>query len=94
MLTKISFLYSSLVGFARVLTDELRYAYIYDVMAVEHLRGQGLGKLIMQHILSHPKLKNVKYFELTCVPEMVDYYKKFGFTEDYGKVVAMRLCKK
>ncbi|MCD6038696.1 MAG: family N-acetyltransferase [Gammaproteobacteria bacterium] len=84
---------SELVGFARVLTDEFRYAYIYDVMTAEHLRSKGLGKLIMQHILSHPKLQNVKYFELTCVPEMADYYKKFGFTEDYGKVVAMRLSK-
>lgn len=85
---------AELVGFARVLTDELRYAYIYDVMAAEHLRGNGLGKMIMQHILSHPKLKNVKYFELTCAPNLADYYKKFGFNEDFGIVVPMRLSKK
>lgn len=78
------------VGFARVLTDEVRYAYIYDVMTEESLRGKGIGKLIMQTILSHPKLSRVKYFELTCKPEMRTYYNYFGFTDSLGNVVAMR----
>lgn len=82
-----------LVGFARVLSDEVRYAYIYDVMTEESLRGNGIGKMIMQGILSHTKLSRVKYFELTCVPEMVSYYKLFGFTDDFEKVIAMRLTK-
>lgn len=80
-----------LVGFARVLTDEVRYAYIYDVMVEEPLRSQGIGKMIMQAILSHPTIAKVKYVELTCAPDMVEYYKKFGFSDDFVNVVAMRL---
>jgi predicted GNAT family N-acyltransferase len=80
-----------LVGFARVLTDGIRYAYIYDLMTEEDLRGIGIGKLIMQTILLHPALSQVKYFELTCAPNMINYYTKFGFTDSYGNVVAMRL---
>lgn len=83
-----------LIGFARVLTDEVRYAYIYDVMTEEPLRGKGIGKMIMQAILSHPKLMRVKYFELTCAPEMVEYYRKFGFSDNYETVIPMRKIKK
>tara|TARA_R110000868_G_scaffold323854_1_gene584798 strand:- start:1057 stop:1461 length:405 start_codon:yes stop_codon:yes gene_type:complete len=79
-----------LVGFARVLTDGVRYAYIYDVMTEEHLRGIGIGKTIMSAVLAHHRFTRVKYFELTCAHDMVGYYKKFGFLEDLESVVAMR----
>lgn len=83
-----------LVGFARVLTDEIRYAYIYDVMTKESLRCKGIGKMIMHAILVHPKLSRVKYFELTCAPDMTDYYKKFGFSDNYENVIPMRYVNK
>lgn len=79
-----------LVGFGRVLTDEIKYAYIYDVMTEESLRGIGIGKMIMNAILSHPELSRVKYFELTCAPDMVGYYEKFGFSRDYVGAIALR----
>ncbi len=81
----------NLVGFARVLTDEVHFGYIYDVMLEEHLRGKGLGKMMINAILSHEKFARVKFFELTCAPDMTDYYASFGFSTDYGRVVAMRL---
>jgi predicted GNAT family N-acyltransferase len=84
-----------LVGYARVLTDEIKYAFIFDVMLAEHLRGRGLGKVLMDAIIAHPRLKNIKNFELTCAPDMVGFYERFGFREDYGlEVRPMRLSKK
>ena len=83
-----------LIGYARVLTDEIKYAFIFDVMLAEHLRGNGLGKVLMEAIIAHPRLKNIKNFELTCAPDMVGFYERFGFSEDYGvKVRPMRLSK-
>lgn len=82
-----------LIGFARVLTDNMRYAYIYDVMTEEQYRGLGLGKMIMQHIINHPKLTGIKYIELTCAPDMEKYYEKFGFKLDFGNVISMRYTK-
>ncbi|OGT60425.1 MAG: hypothetical protein A3F14_00275 [Gammaproteobacteria bacterium RIFCSPHIGHO2_12_FULL_43_28] len=79
-----------LIGFTRILSDEMRYAYIYDLMVPENLRSRGIGQMLMEHVLHHPKLKNVKYVELTCAPNMAAYYEKFGFSKDYGSVVAMR----
>lgn len=79
-----------LAGFARVLTDKIRYAYIYDVMVPENLRNIGLGKMVMNSILSHSLFKNIKYFELTCLHELADYYKKFCFNDNYGDLISMR----
>jgi predicted GNAT family N-acyltransferase len=77
----------NLIGYARVLTDEIKYAFIFDVMTVDYHRGKGLGKMLMSAILDHPKLRNIKNFELTCAPDMVAYYEKFGFSENYGSEV-------
>lgn len=79
-----------LIGFARVLTDEVRYAYIYDVMVEVQLRRKRIGNAIMVAIIKHPQLSHVKYFELTCSPDMIEFYKQFGFDTDYNKVIAMR----
>lgn len=84
----------SLVGYARVLTDEIKYAYIFDVMTAEHNRKKGLGKMLVEAIITHPKLRNVKNFELTCKPDMVGFYRKFSFSKDYGEVISMRYKKR
>jgi len=86
--TSISFglieeLSNRLVGYARVVTDEMRFALIFDVMVDEEYRGEGLGKLIMDSILSDPFFKNVKYFELTCLPDLIPYYEKFNFSNTH-----------
>lgn len=80
----------NLIGFARVLTDEIKYAFIFDVMVVEHHQKKGLGKLLMNTIIAHPKLRNIKNFELTCAPDMVEFYEQFNFSKSYGDVVPMR----
>lgn len=79
-----------LIGFARVLTDEIKYAFIFDVMISEAYQGKGFGRILMKSILSHHKLQDIKNFELTCVPDLESFYSKFGFTLDYGKVNPMR----
>lgn len=80
----------NLVGYTRVLTDEIKYAFIFDVMIAEQHRGKGLGKMIMDAIIAHPKLRNIKNFELTCSPDMMPFYERFGFSDDYGEVKPMR----
>jgi len=82
----------NLVGYARVLTDEIKYAFIFDLMVIESHRKKRLGKMLMESILNHPCLKNVKHFELTCAPDMIAFYKKFGFSENYGGEVRPMRC--
>ena len=45
------------VGFARVVTDRATFAYLADVFVLEAHRGQGLGKWLVEVILSHPDLQ-------------------------------------
>lgn len=83
-----------LIGYARVLTDEIKYAFIFDVIVTEHVRGKGLGQILMDAIIAHPKFRDVKNFELTCAPDMLPFYERFGFSEDYGvEVRPMRLSR-
>ena len=41
-----------LVGFARVITDHATMYYLCDVFIDEEFRGQGLGKALVEHIVS------------------------------------------
>ena len=81
---------SRLIGFTRVLSDYFKYAYIYDVIIHREFRGLDLGKKLLDLVLQHPELKNLTSIELTCRKNMMSFYQKFGFTENYGESIAMR----
>lgn len=53
---------SQQVGFARLITDEATFAYLADVFVDEAYRGQGLGKMLMTHIMAlefMPQLRRI-----------------------------------
>lgn len=79
-----------LVAFARVLTDYVFKAFIFDVIVSEKLRAQGVGKQILDSILGHADLQKVKHIELYCLPELFGFYSQFGFTHDLGAMQLMR----
>ena len=65
------------VGFARVITDEVVFAHIMDVVIFEGSKGQGLGRRLIEHVLGDPRL-NV----LTICLKTKDghtFYGKYGF---------------
>jgi len=67
------------VGFARVVTDYVRMAYIADVFILEAHQGKGLGKQLIKTIVEHPELKEVaKWFLLTA--DAHGLYEQYGFT--------------
>jgi len=72
-----------LIGYVRVLTDELKYAFIFDLVVDKAYRKNGLGTRLMEAVFAHPKLKTIKFFELTCAPETMPFYKKFQFSQIY-----------
>ena len=71
-----------LLGFARVLTDRIYKAFIFDLIVTPALRERGVGRLLLERILEHPSLARVRHFELYCLPEMVPYYERWGFTSE------------
>jgi len=79
-----------LVAFARVLTDFVFKALVFDVIVAPECRGEGLGDRVMTSVLQHDRLRQVRHVELYCLPEMLDYYRRLGFSEQVGAVRLMR----
>lgn len=75
-----------LCGFARVLTDYTYKALIFDVIVHPDYRGTGLGKEIVDRILTHPDLAQVQSFELYCPDTMSGFYRKLGFAVSDSKL--------
>ncbi len=48
------------VGFARVVSDFATVAYLGDVFVLESHRGRGLSKWLMECIMRHPALQNLR----------------------------------
>ncbi len=68
-----------MLGFARVVTDNVVFAYLMDVFIMEEHRGKGLGKMLVKHIVEHPELQ-VKLW-LLVTHDAHGLYRKFGFTD-------------
>jgi len=69
-----------LVGFARVVTDLATFAYVGDVFVIDAHRGRGLSKWLMECILDHPDLRDVRRWHLVT-RDAHGLYAKFGFAE-------------
>lgn len=67
------------VGFARVITDRATFAYLGDVFVIESHRGRGLSKQLMQAIMDHPELQDLRRWSLVT-RDAHGLYKQFGFT--------------
>lgn len=81
----------SLQGFARVLTDYVFKALVFDVIVAGDRRGTGIGKALVSLVLNHRELRSVKKFELYCLPEVAGFYERLGFSGDVDRVQLMRL---
>lgn len=66
-----------MLGFARVVTDHVAFAYLMDVFILEEFRGNGLGKALAKHVIEHPDLQ-VKFWLLGTVYAH-ETYRKLGF---------------
>ena len=70
----------AMVGFARVVTDYVAFAYLADVFIVKEERGKGLGKYLVNFILEFPSIKNTKRWMLGTM-DAHELYRPYGFSE-------------
>ena len=66
------------IGFARVVTDRATFAYLCDVYVLEGSRTKGLGKWLIDTVMSHPDLQGLRRFQLVT-RDAHGLYKRFGF---------------
>jgi GNAT superfamily N-acetyltransferase len=67
------------VGFARVVSDFATVAYLGDVFVLESHRGRGLAKWMMECIVQHPELQDLRRWIL-LTRDAHGLYAQFGFT--------------
>lgn len=65
------------IGFARVVSDLVRFSWLGDVFILPEYRGRGLSKWLVGTITEHPKLKGTN-FQLSTV-DAHTLYAQFGF---------------
>ncbi len=70
---------NTVVGFARVLTDYYYVATIYDVVIASEHQHKGVGKQLIQYILSCSELSKIHHIDLSCKNNVLDFYKDLGF---------------
>ena len=66
------------IGFCRVITDYVVFAYVMDVFITAKHRGKGYASVLINTLLSEPKLQNVKLWRL-ATSDAHFLYQKFGF---------------
>jgi GNAT superfamily N-acetyltransferase len=67
------------IGFARVVTDYVVFAYLMDVFIAENHRGKGYASLLIDAMMNEPQLQQVKIWRL-ATSDAHFLYEKFGFT--------------
>jgi len=67
------------IGLARVVSDYSIFAYLCDVFIHEDYRSHGLGKWLIETIMEHPDLKEMRRWVLVT-NDAHGLYKQYGFT--------------
>jgi GNAT superfamily N-acetyltransferase len=66
------------IGFARVITDYVVFAYLMDVFIAEEHRGKGYSSILIDAMMKEPILQEVKIWRL-ATSDAHFLYEKFGF---------------
>ena len=68
----------AMIGFARVVSDYATFATLADVFILPAHRGLGLGKWLVQCVLEHPDLQDLRSWNLRT-RDAHGLYSQFGF---------------
>ncbi len=66
------------IGFARVITDYVVFAYLMDVFITPEQRGKGYSSRLVKAMMEEPQLQQVKIWRL-ATSDAHFLYQKFGF---------------
>jgi ribosomal protein S18 acetylase RimI-like enzyme len=67
-----------LIGFARATSDGIYRAAIWDVVIHPNYRGCGLGRKLVETVLTHPIVNKVERVYLTTTNQQ-SFYERIGF---------------
>ncbi|SFC71763.1 Acetyltransferase (GNAT) family protein [Bacillus sp. 491mf] len=65
------------IGFARVVTDFVRFSWLADVFILPAYRGRGVSKRLIETIVKHPKIHGTRFMLVTKDAHAL--YEQYGF---------------
>lgn len=68
------------VGAARVLTDQVTFAYLNDVYVLQGHSGRGIAQAMLAHFKGHPDLQDIGRWAL-FTKDAQSLYAKFGWKQ-------------
>jgi GNAT superfamily N-acetyltransferase len=77
------------IGFARLVTDYGRFAYLCDVYVLDDHQGKGLAQAMVQLLMEHDSVKTVGHWTL-ATRDAHTLYIKLGFTRADERYMMMR----
>ena len=69
-----------LIGFGRIISDEVHHALIVDLIIHPRFQGKGIGGKIIQMLIEKCKLHNIKDVQLFSAKNKTRFYEKYGFS--------------
>jgi GNAT superfamily N-acetyltransferase len=72
---------SKQVGYSRIISDYVTFAYLADVFILPEHRGRGLSKWMVATVKSHPSLQGIRRW-LLFTADAHGLYAQFGFVAD------------
>ncbi len=68
-----------LVGFARVITDTIVHAMVYDVITIPEYQGQRIASRVMEMVMAKCKAAGIRDVQLFSARGKRAFYEKRGF---------------
>lgn len=66
------------IAFGRAVSDLSTYAYLTDIIVAEEVRGQGIGKWMIEALIRHPDLQGLRRMAL-WTRSAAGFYEQLGF---------------
>lgn len=77
-----------LIGFARATSDGVYRATIWDVVVNPNYQGAGIGRTLVQTLITHPRLSRVERTYLMTTNQQ-KFYERIGFEENHSTTMVL-----
>jgi N-acetylglutamate synthase-like GNAT family acetyltransferase len=82
---------NELIGFGRLISDGVLYAFICDMIIDPDYQNQGIGGSILKKLIQHCKIEKIRVLWLFSAADKSNFYKKHGFGERPSNAPGMQL---
>jgi GNAT superfamily N-acetyltransferase len=73
-----------LVAWTSVVSDNVRHAFLLDVMVHPDFQRQGIGRQVVHRAIDAMRMKGVTAFHVDCASDRAGFYEKCGFKMGAG----------